>query len=117
MKLNLEELAWSVAEGKTEAYTFRNRFRHFLSSLETKNFPIRLNIFWNLENKDIDGNSIKDDLEKVHTFEDRIVEAVEGDEFSILSMVLTGNGQREFVFHTSAPNEFLQRLTNMPQEE
>ncbi len=32
-------------------------------------------------------------------------------------MVLTGKGQREYVFHTSSIEEFLDRLTNMPQEK
>lgn len=32
-------------------------------------------------------------------------------------VVLTGNGQREFVFHTSDPQAFIQRLIDMPQEE
>ena len=64
-----------------------------------------------------DGFPTKDELEKVHAFEDRLIEAVEHDEFAILSIVLTGNGQREFVFYTVDPQEFINRLTNMPQEE
>ncbi len=32
-------------------------------------------------------------------------------------MVLTGGGQREYVFHTVDPSGFVQRLTEMPQEE
>ena len=45
------------------------------------------------------------------------MEAVENDNHSILSMVLTGKGQREYVFHASNANGFLQRLTAMPQEK
>jgi hypothetical protein len=32
-------------------------------------------------------------------------------------MVLTGKGKREYVFHTSSTNEFLKRLSGMPQEQ
>jgi hypothetical protein len=63
------------------------------------------------------GFPTEDEREKLHHFENRLVCAVEEDEFSLLSMVITGNGQREFVFHTSDPQEFIGRLTNMPQEE
>ena len=49
-------------------------------------------------------------------FEDRLVDATEHDEQAVLSMVLTGNGQREYVFHTRSTDEFLRRLTEMPQE-
>jgi hypothetical protein len=34
-----------------------------------------------------------------------------------MSMVLTGNRQREFVFHTNNQNEFIKRLINMPQNK
>ena len=45
-----------------------------------------------------------------------MVEAIEHDSQSILSVVLTGNGEKEFVFHTADVELFLSRLTNMPQE-
>lgn len=32
-------------------------------------------------------------------------------------MVLTGRSEREFVFYTSDPQEFVQRLSQMPQNE
>ena len=42
--------------------------------------------------------------------------AAERDGHSVLCAVLTCDGQREFVFHTPDANEFLRRLTDMPQE-
>ena len=50
-------------------------------------------------------------------FEDRLIEATELDAQSVLSLVVTGKGQREYVFHTKATDEFLRRLTDMPQKE
>ena len=55
--------------------------------------------------------------ERLEAFENRLVEAVESDNHSILSVVLTCNGQREFVFHTSDPEGFVKRLIAMPQEQ
>jgi hypothetical protein len=49
-------------------------------------------------------------------FEDRLVAATESDAQSVLSLVVTGKNQREYVFHTKSTEEFLQRLTEMPQE-
>jgi hypothetical protein len=49
-------------------------------------------------------------------FENRLVDAVEPDEQSILVGALTCNGEKEFIFHTTDPSEFLKRLSNMPQE-
>ena len=117
MSLQLDELAWTIAEGSTEEYQFEVRIRHFNDKLNTLNYPQRLNIFWNMEETFDNGYPNKEELNKLHTFEDRLIEAVEHDEFAIMSVVLTGNGQREFVFHTSDPQTFIQRLIDMPQEE
>jgi hypothetical protein len=117
MTLNLDELAWTIAKGKTDEYDFEIRIRHFHESLETNKFPQRLNIFWSLRESFENGFPTESELKRVHKFEDKLVEAVENDEFSILSIVLTGRNEREFVFHTSNPQEFINRLTNMPQEE
>ena len=117
MSLKLDELAWTVAEGETEDYVFQIRFRHFPENLVTTEYPHRLNIFWKMSEILDNGFPDKTELDKLHTFEDRLIDAVEFDEFSIMSMVLTGDGQREFVFHTPDPPEFIKRLIDMPQEE
>ena len=115
--LNLEELAWTGLEAQTETYKFLMRFRRFPNHLDTKKYPIRLNIFWHFTDKHESGMPSNQDSIDLESFENRLIDAVETDEFSILSIVYTGNGQREFFFHTSDQNEFLNRLTNMPQEE
>jgi len=117
MSSNLDELGWSVVEGKTNDYIFKNRFRQFPKNFNTKKYPQRLNIFWTMDEIFENGFPTENELEKLHNFENRLVFSVEEDEFSVLSMVLTGNGQREFVFHTPNPQEFIERLSNMPQEE
>lgn len=45
-----------------------------------------------------DWFSNEDEIDRLHSFENRLIEAVEIDEFSILCMVLTGNREREFIF-------------------
>ncbi len=117
MQLNLNETGWVVIEGAANEYTFQTRFREFSAKPETTEYPQRLNIFWNMTESQEDGFPTKKELEILHTFENRLITAVEHDEFSIMSMVLTGNGTREFVFHTPNPQEFIRRLTEMPQEK
>lgn len=114
--VNLEELNWSVAEGNTEDYSFQNRFRHFPENFNTAEYPERLNIFWKMSEFFEDGFPSENELQKLHNFENRLISAVEKDNSAVLSMVLTGNGQREFVFHTKDPQDFISQLTNMPQE-
>ena len=42
-------------------------------------------------------------------FEDRLVDAVEHDQHSILVGALTCNDQKEFIFHTADVTGFLER--------
>jgi hypothetical protein len=108
---------WTVAEGHTGEYPFQVRFRTMRADFPRSDFPKRLNIFWSMSEADDNGYATAAELRKLHTFEDRLVKAVEFDGFSILSVVLTGRSEREFVFYTPDPQEFVQRLTQMPQEE
>jgi len=115
--MNFDEIPWSIAEGTHEGMPVITRFRNFDSSFSRSRYPQRLNIFWKFSNPTDNGLPSPEDSARAETFEDRLVEAVETDNQSILSIVLTGKGRREYVFHTSNTKEFLQRLTAMPQEE
>lgn len=116
MSLKLEETGWIIVEGHTEEYRYEIRFRAFSEKPITEHYGQRLNIFWEMSEYFENGFPSEAELDKLHGFEDRLINAVESDEFSIMSMVLTGNGEREFVFHTPDPQEFVRRLTNMHQE-
>ena len=66
---------------------------------------------------DHEGLATKEELEKLHSFENRLVDAVELDESAVLAAVLTGRNEREFVFFAKEPKDFVRRLTEMPQEK
>lgn len=65
---------------------------------------------------DENGFPSPEEAKNLHTFEDRLIAAVEQDESVWLVAVLTGRAEREFVFYLQQPQQFLQHLTNMPQE-
>ncbi|MCP4342665.1 MAG: DUF695 domain-containing protein [Desulfobulbaceae bacterium] len=88
---NLENTGWAIAEGQTDDYEFQIRIRKFEQKIPTISYPQRLNIFWSMDEVFENGMPSEKELEKLHLFEDRIIEAVESDEFSIMSIVLTGN--------------------------
>lgn len=117
MSPKLEAIGWAIAEGHTGDYPFQLRFRQFESDFPYSNFSQRLNIFWSMQNPDKRGYASESELEHLHSFEDRLVAAVETDHFSVLAMTVTGSNEREFVFYTSDPTEFIKRLSLMPQEE
>lgn len=113
--MKFDDFSWSVAEGNSDGWPFIIRFRQFPAAFPRSAYPHRLNIFWSLSTPMESGLPSKTDSEMLRIFEDHILTAVELDKLSVLSTVLTGKNQREFVFHTRDPQEFLHRLSEMPQ--
>ena len=66
---------------------------------------------------DRNGWPTDEEFSRLEVFEDRLVNAVESDQHSILVGALTCNGQKEFIFHTADVPGFMERLNNMPQEK
>jgi hypothetical protein len=117
MTINFDSIGWTIAEGHTGEYPFQVRFRQFDDQFPKSEYPFRLNIFWTMNESDGQGYPTSTELELLHTFENRLVDAEEEDNFSVFAMALTGRNEREFVFYTSDPQEFVTRLSMMPHEE
>ena len=66
---------------------------------------------------DENGQPTKDELDALHSFENRLIAEVEKDKSAWLVAILTGRAEREFVFYLQEPQLFLQRLSDMPQEQ
>jgi hypothetical protein len=113
--LTLDELPWAITEGNTGTYPFQFRFRRFPMSFPRAAYPARLNIFWEMNSPHPSGLASPEDIERMHTFEDRLVSVME-PHAAVLAMVMTGRGEREFVFFTKSTEEFMRLLGSMPQE-
>lgn len=115
--MKFDAIPWTLIEAHGEDGPILVRHRQFPKGFRRGGFPHRLNIFWQMSEAADNGMPEDAESDRMKTFEDRLVEATESDKQSVLSLVLTGNGQREYVIHTSDTDEFLQRLTDMPQED
>ena len=115
--MTFDSITWAVAEGEYETHPLFIRFREIPKTFPRARYHQRLNIFWKMSAPDENGLPTEDEFERLNLFEDRLVPAVEDDEHSILVSVLTCNGEREFIFHTADVPGFMERLTNIPQEE
>jgi hypothetical protein len=115
--MNFDTLGWSIVKGSHDGSPIVIRFRQFPVSFPRIDYPHCLNLFWSLAAPTDQGLPSTSDSESLSLFEDRLVGVVEPDNQAILSTVLTGKNQREFVFHTRDPQDFLRRLTEMPQEQ
>jgi len=114
---NANDDKWTLIESRHEGKPILIRARRFVDGVDRASYPVRLNIFWQMLSPDENGLASTDDTPALEAFEERLVQAVDVDAQSVLSVILTGHGRREYVFHTADPNEFLRRLMDMPQEE
>ena len=115
--MNFDSIPWRLIKGRKEQEVVLVRHRLFSADFPKGDFAHRLNIFWQMSDASANGMPEDSETKLMEVFEDRLVEATEPDEEAVLSMVVTGNSQREYVFHTRSTDEFLRRLTEMPQEE
>jgi hypothetical protein len=111
-----DDTNWTLVNGTYDGKQVIIRFRQFSPKFDKTKYPIRLNVFWSMSESSGVGLPIQAEAVRLDQFEDRIVEAVEPDQHSVLSVVVTGDGQREFVFHTHDDKGFVERLSAMPQE-
>ena len=116
MKDDRQDL-WTLLQGEYDGNPLLVRYRQLDEPFDKAAYPFRINIFWTMVAPDDNGLASDDELTFLDLFEDRIIDAVEADGGSILSLVLTCDGKREFVFHTGDPEAFVQSLTEMPHEE
>ena len=112
-----DKLEWVIAEGRTPEYPYQLRFCKIPASFSRSQYPIRLNVFWSMETPQPNGLASSEDIKRMHTFEERIVAATESNQVAVLPLILTGRGEREFVFFVRSSEEFLRALSQMPQEK
>lgn len=115
--MQLDSMSWALARGEYEARPLLIRFRQFPPRFAKAAYPERVNITWTMGELASTGLPTEGEQSQLATFEDRLVAAVEQDAHSVLSVVLTCDGKREWVFHTADVPGFMGRLTDMPQEE
>jgi hypothetical protein len=114
---DFDSFSWSVGTANQDGRPLVIRFRQIPNTFNKQLYPYRLNLFWRMNASTQAGLPDESESEKLEQFEDRLIESVEPDAFAILAVVLTGGGEREFVFHSKDRAGFVDRLTHMPQEQ
>jgi len=105
---------WTLLQGQHAGSPLLVRFRQFTGGVDRSAYPTRLNVFWSMRSADENGLAVPPEASALEVFENRLVDALDGH--SVLSVVLTCNSKREFAFHTSDANGFIQLLSSLPQE-
>ena len=109
---------WAIAQCETDdGEPLMFRIKRYEDDFPRARYPHRLDISWPLFEEDSDGPPAKATLDAMQAFENRICAAIEHDSHSTLCLVITGDGEREWIFYCSDENEFVQRLSTMPHDD
>ena len=107
---------WVLAKAERKRRPLLIRFRQFAGDLPKSTYPNRISIIWKLAEPDETGLPGDEEFDRLASFEDRLMTAVEHDQQSIFTLVNSGNGEHEFVFYTTDVTGFNERLTRLTEE-
>jgi hypothetical protein len=112
-----DQRGWAIAEGRTnEGRPLFVRIKKYEQAFPRSLYEHRLDISWPVSSHSVDGLPSPEEMTAMEIFENRVCSAVEADSQSTLSLVITGAGEREWVFYCRDPQEFSRRLSSMPHD-
>ena len=109
--------SWSVGTGEDNGKPLIFRIRNQAPSFaEKKAFPHLLAVCWQYESPNDQGMPSQEDAERMSELEDLLEPAFEGSRQAFLSVIVTGNGVREWQWYARNPDEVI-KLVNATLSE
>jgi hypothetical protein len=102
---------WATAVSKQQSTGRAIVFRYvytFPSSFLQRDFPDRVIIVWRYTSET--GMPATAEREHMEELENLLVPAVEANALSVLALVSTGEGRREWIFYTRSESSFMDKL-------
>ena len=109
--MKYQYIPWALAKGSRDGRSLMMRYRQFSEEFPKQDYPVRVNVVCYLEDQTPSGLPTRMEYARLDSVEDSLMELAEVDESSVLAMVITSSGQREFIFQTSNANELCRRVS------
>ncbi|MBD3671138.1 MAG: DUF695 domain-containing protein [Gammaproteobacteria bacterium] len=113
--MELKSLPWALAKGVLDGNSSTMRFRKFSEDFPRSDYPVRINIVCDIQEKNERGLPTRQEAERLGRLEDELLNEIEDDE-SVLAMVITSCGKREFIFQTHDPEQFRERISHVYEQ-
>jgi len=111
--MDLKSVPWVLAKGTQDGHSLMMRFRQFSRDFPKQEFPVRINMICDVKEQTESGLPTRSEYERLGRLEEHLMNTVEEDEDSVLAMVITSSGKREFIFQTSDAESFRERLSHV----
>ena len=101
---------WSVAQGEKNGRPLMIRFRtERPQDVEPTAFPILLSATWTFQPNE-HGLPSSDEMERMDKFEDALATAMEASQTAHLMVVLTGDGDRDWLWYTPSEEQAMRQV-------
>lgn len=108
---------WTVSMGQSLNLPMIVRIRSKLDSINgKKNFPHMMRMIWSFKTPCQGGMPSKAESDELSKFEEHLERCFECDLQSVLTIVVTKSGSREWYLYTEEIEEFMERLKSIPHE-
>lgn len=106
-------IPWALAKGDRDGSSLMMRYRQFTCDFPKQNYPVRINVVCDFHERTNSGLPTQTEYMRLDVVEDKLMELAEKDDTSVLAMVITSSGKREFIFQTADADSFYQRVNNV----
>lgn len=101
---------WTVAQGQKNGRPLLIRYRSQRpQGVDTAAFPFLLSATWSYQPNDY-GLPSAEEMELMDNFEDVLASALEGSQTAHLLVVLTNNGERDWLWYTCGEQEVMSQV-------
>ena len=106
----LAEDQWSVAQGETNGKPLLIRYRSERpQGVTASQFPFLLSATWSYQANEF-GLPSAEEMELMDRFEDALASSLEGSQTAYLMVVLTNNGERDWLWYTCGEEQAMQQV-------
>jgi hypothetical protein len=106
--------SWNVYQGEYSGKPLLVRANIGLIDFSAKNkYPVRLGIAIPLNESDKDGLPTQKEQENLNTIEDSLFSSVEVENHTIVALIITTNGMREFVLYSESVDKAKKIASNL----
>ena len=99
--MDLKKIPWALAKGSRDGASLMMRYRQFKPDFPKQNYPVRVNVVCDFLECTQSGLPTQSEYARLDVVEDELMDMAEEDDSSVLAMVITSSGKREFIFQTS----------------
>lgn len=116
--MNLERIPWIGLQfiRNDWEYPSISKLRQFPKEFLLANYPYRISIVWKCQQGVECGFPSEAEMNMQVEFENELVEEVETNQQSVLALTIMGQGEKEFIFHSSNHQGLLNALQRIKEK-